>query len=115
MAYANEAKVRLLDVDPALIEEHGAVSEEVAEVMADGALRRFEADTAVSVTGVAGPDGGSEDKPVGTVCWSVKLADGGGLARRALLPGDRADIRDRATTVAMHLLRRALSGEDGFP
>ncbi len=115
VAYANEAKVRLLNVDPALIEKHGAVSEEVAEVMAQGALSRFEADTAVSVTGVAGPDGGSEDKPVGTVCWSVKLADGGGLTRRALLPGDRADIRDRATTVAMHLLRRALSGEDGFP
>ena len=115
VAYANEAKVRLLNVDPALIEKHGAVSEEVAEVMAHGALSRFEADTAVSVTGVAGPDGGSEDKPVGTVCWSVKLADGGGLTRRALLPGDRADIRDRATTVAMHLLRRALSGEDGFP
>ena len=115
VAYANEAKVRLLNVDPALIEKHGAVSEEVAELMAQGALSRFEADTAVSVTGVAGPDGGSEDKPVGTVCWSVKLADGGGLTRRALLPGDRADIRDRATTVAMHLLRRALSGEDGFP
>jgi nicotinamide-nucleotide amidase len=115
VAYANEAKVELLGVDPALIEAHGAVSEEVAEAMADGALRRFEADTAVSVTGVAGPDGGTEDKPVGTVCWSVRLAEGGGLTRRALLPGDRADIRDRSTTVALHLLRRALSGEDGFP
>jgi nicotinamide-nucleotide amidase len=115
VAYANEAKVGLLGVEPALIEAHGAVSEEVAEAMADGALRRFEADTAVSVTGIAGPDGGTEDKPVGTVCWSVRLAEGGGLTRRALLPGDRADIRDRSTTVALHLLRRALSGEDGFP
>jgi nicotinamide-nucleotide amidase len=115
VAYANEAKVGLLDVEPALIEAHGAVSEEVAEAMADGALRRFQADTAVSVTGIAGPDGGTEDKPVGTVCWSVRLAEGGGLTRRALLPGDRADIRDRSTTVALHLLRRALSGEDGFP
>ena len=110
MAYANEAKVGLLGVDPALIEAHGAVSEEVAEAMAEGALRRFEADTAVSVTGIAGPDGGTEDKPVGTVCWSVRLAEGGGLTRRALMPGDRADIRDRSTTVAMHLLRRALPG-----
>jgi nicotinamide-nucleotide amidase len=115
VAYANEAKIGLLGVEPALIEAHGAVSEPVAEAMADGALRRFEADTAVSVTGIAGPDGGTEDKPVGTVCWSVRLAEGGGLTRQALLPGDRADIRDRSTTVALHLLRRALSGEDGFP
>ena len=61
VAYANEAKVELLDVDPALIEQHGAVSEPVAEAMAEGALRRFEADTAVAVTGIAGPDGGSEE------------------------------------------------------
>ena len=115
MAYANDAKLDLLGVDPALIETHGAVSEEVATAMAEGALRRFGVNTAVSVTGVAGPDGGTEDKPVGTVCWSVRLAEGGGITRRALLPGDRADIRDRSTTVAMHLLRRALTGEDGFP
>lgn len=116
VAYANEAKVELLGVDPALIEAHGAVSEEVAEAMAEGALERFEADTAVSVTGVAGPGGGSEEKPVGTVCWSVKLGDGTAITRRVVLPGDRADIRDRSTTVAMHLLRRALSGtQDGIP
>ena len=115
VAYANDAKLDLLGVDPALIETHGAVSEEVATAMAEGALRRFGVNTAVSVTGVAGPDGGTEDKPVGTVCWSVRLAEGGGITRRALLPGDRADIRDRSTTVAMHLLRRALTGEDGFP
>ena len=108
VAYANEAKVDLLDVDPALIERHGAVSEPVADAMAEGALRRFEADTAVAVTGIAGPGGGTEEKPVGTVCWSVKLADGDGLTRSVRLPGDRADIRDRSTTVAMHLLRRVL-------
>ena len=76
MSYSNEAKAELLGVDPALIERHGAVSLEVAEAMADGALARFEADTAVSITGVAGPDGGTEAKPVGYVCWAVKLADG---------------------------------------
>jgi nicotinamide-nucleotide amidase len=109
VAYANEAKVELLDVDPRLIEEHGAVSEPVAEAMAEGALKRFEADTAVAVTGIAGPDGGSGEKPVGTVCWSVQLADGRSITRTVRLPGDRADIRDRSTTVAMHLLRRLLS------
>ena len=109
VAYSNEAKVELLGVDPGLIERHGAVSEPVADAMAEGALRRFEADTAVAITGIAGPEGGTEEKPVGTVCWSVKLADGGGMTRTIRLPGDRADIRDRSTTVAMHLLRRVLS------
>jgi nicotinamide-nucleotide amidase len=109
VAYANDAKVELLDVDARLIEEHGAVSEPVAEAMAEGALKRFEADTAVAITGIAGPDGGSEEKPVGTVCWSVQLADGRSITRTVRLPGDRADIRDRSTTVAMHLLRRILS------
>jgi competence/damage-inducible protein CinA-like protein len=109
VAYSNEAKVELLGVDPALIERHGAVSEPVAEAMAEGALTRFDADIAVSITGIAGPDGGTEEKPVGTVCWSVKLSDGRGITRTVRLPGDRADIRERSTTVAMHLLRRALS------
>ena len=109
VAYSNEAKVELLGVDPALIEEHGAVSEPVADAMAEGALRRFEADTAVAITGIAGPGGGTEEKPVGTVCWSVRTSDGRGITRTVRLPGDRADIRDRSTTVAMHLLRRVLS------
>ena len=110
VSYADEAKTALLGVDPSLIERHGAVSEEVAEAMADGALLRFGADTAVSVTGIAGPGGGTDEKPVGTVCWCVRLGDGRSLSRTLLLPGDRTDIRDRATTVAMHLLRRLLTG-----
>jgi nicotinamide-nucleotide amidase len=110
VVYADEAKVDLLGVARGLIEQHGAVSEPVAEAMANGALERFEADTAVAITGIAGPGGGTEEKPVGTVCWSVKLADGAGLTRTARLPGDRADVRDRSTTVAMHILRRALNG-----
>jgi nicotinamide-nucleotide amidase len=113
VSYSNEAKAELLGVDPGLIERHGAVSLEVAEAMADGALARFEADTAVSITGVAGPGGGTEAKPVGYVCWAVKLADGSKLVRDVRLPGDRAEVRDRSTTVALHLLRRLLRGE-GF-
>jgi nicotinamide-nucleotide amidase len=108
VSYSNEAKVELLGVDPALIEAHGAVSEPVAEAMAAGALRRFGADTAVAITGIAGPGGGTEQKPVGTVCFSVMLADGRTDTRTLLLPGNRSDVRERSTTVAMHLLRRAL-------
>jgi nicotinamide-nucleotide amidase len=111
VAYANEAKTDLLGVDPALIETHGAVSEPVAEAMVDGALSRFGADTAFAITGVAGPGGGTDEKPVGTVCFSVKLAGGPTDTRTMRLAGNRTDIRERSTTVAMHLLRRALSGD----
>jgi nicotinamide-nucleotide amidase len=113
VSYSNEAKSDLLGVDPGLIASFGAVSPEVASAMADGALARLGADTAVAITGVAGPGGGSEAKPVGYVCWSLKTSDGRELARDLRLPGDRAEIRDRSTTVAMHLLRRLLRGEDG--
>lgn len=112
VAYSNEAKTELLGVDPALIERHGAVSPEVAEAMADGALDRFGAGVALSITGIAGPEGGTPEKPVGTVCWCAKLASGAQLARDVRMPGDRFEIRDRATTVGMHLLRRLLRGED---
>ena len=112
VAYANEAKVELLGVDPILIETHGAVSEPVAEAMAAGALRRFQADTAIAITGIAGPGGGTKEKPVGTVCFSVMLTPGRTFTRTARLPGNRADIRERSTTVALHLLRRALSDAD---
>ncbi|HEU0023931.1 MAG TPA: competence/damage-inducible protein A [Thermoleophilaceae bacterium] len=112
VAYANEAKVDMLGVDPDLIARHGAVSPEVAVAMADGALERFSADVAVAVTGIAGPGGGTEEKPVGTVSFSVRSADGRSLERDLLLPGGRADIRERSTTVAMHLLRRLLRGEE---
>ena len=76
VAYSNEAKVELLDVDGDLIERHGAVSPEVADAMARGALERFTADTSIAITGIAGPSGGSEQKPVGYVCWSVRRSDG---------------------------------------
>jgi nicotinamide-nucleotide amidase len=109
VAYANDAKAELLGVDPALIETHGAVSEPVAEAMAAGALRSFGADTAVAITGVAGPGGGTDDKPVGTVCFTVALAGRAPSTRTLRLPGNRNDIRERSTTVAMHLLRQTLS------
>jgi nicotinamide-nucleotide amidase len=80
----------------------------VAEAMATGALTRFGADTAVAITGVAGPGGGTADKPVGTVWFCVALTDGPRVTRCVSVPGDRSDVRERSTTVAMHLLRRAL-------
>lgn len=111
VAYANIPKTEMLNVDPVLIAEHGAVSEPVAQAMATGAMHHFEADTAVAITGIAGPGGGSAEKPVGTVCFAIR-ADGVSITRTLLLPGNRSDIRDRSTTVAMHLLRRALRGEN---
>jgi nicotinamide-nucleotide amidase len=113
VAYANDAKTELLGVDTALIEAHGAVSEPVAASMSAGALQRFRADTAVAITGIAGPEGGTADKPVGTVCFAVILADGPQIIRTIRLPGGRDDIRERSTTVAVHLLRRALTEAAG--
>jgi nicotinamide-nucleotide amidase len=112
VSYSNEAKAKLLGVDPRLIEEKGAVSPEVAEAMALGALERFAADVAVSITGIAGPDGGSETKPVGYVCFNARLADGTAIVRDPIIPGGRADIRERSALVGMHLLRILLSGDE---
>ncbi len=111
VAYSNEAKSSLVGVDPALIVRHGAVSTEVAEALADGALERFDASVGIGLTGIAGPDGGSDEKPVGLVCFSVATRAGARITRSARLPGGRSDVRDRATTVAMHLVRRLLRGE----
>ncbi|HTX09384.1 MAG TPA: competence/damage-inducible protein A [Solirubrobacteraceae bacterium] len=113
VVYSNSAKVAFADVDPGLIERFGAVSNEVAEALASGAAARFGADYGIGITGIAGPGGGTEEKPVGTVCFSVYSRDGARLTRRLRLPGSRSDIRDRSTTVAMHLLRRLLVGEGG--
>ncbi|MEO6857525.1 MAG: competence/damage-inducible protein A [Solirubrobacteraceae bacterium] len=115
VVYSNEAKVDLAYVDPAVIEREGAVSVEVAEVLADGARRRFAVEIGIGITGIAGPDGGTEEKPVGTVCISVADRDGRRLTRRVRLPGGRGDIRDRSATVALHLLRRLLLGEADQP
>jgi nicotinamide-nucleotide amidase len=111
VAYSNEAKVDLVGVDRALIERVGAVSTEVAEALAEGAVERFGADFGIGVTGIAGPDGGTEEKPVGTVCFSVVGRDGSRLTRSARLPGGRSDVRERSTTVSLHLVRRLLLGQ----
>jgi nicotinamide-nucleotide amidase len=87
------------------------VSEEVASTLADGAVERFGADFGIGITGIAGPAGGTEEKPVGLVWFSIASASGSRITRCLKLPGGRADIRDRSTTVALHLLRRMLLGE----
>jgi nicotinamide-nucleotide amidase len=116
VAYANSAKTGLVGVDLQVIERFGAVSPEVAEALAVGAAARLGADLGVGVTGIAGPDGGTPDKPVGTVCFAVADRAGPRLTRSTRLPGGRTDVRDRSVTVAMHLLRRVLLGEtDGVP
>jgi nicotinamide-nucleotide amidase len=112
VAYSDRAKSDLLGVDPGMIQRHGAVSPEVAEAMAEGALERFAADVAVSITGIAGPEGGTKEKPVGYVCFCAKLADGQSVARDPVIPGGREDIRERSALVALHLLRVLLSGAE---
>jgi nicotinamide-nucleotide amidase len=116
VAYSNEAKVALADVPAELISRFGAVSPEVAAALAAGAAGRFGASLGIGITGIAGPGGGTAEKPVGTVC--VCVADGSSevlIERTTRLPGDRAAVRERTTTLAMHLLRRALLGADARP
>ena len=110
VVYSNAAKTALAGVPEALIDGHGAVSVEVARALADGAIERLDADVGIGVTGIAGPDGGSEEKPVGLVWISVAERGGGRIDRKVNLPGGRSDLRDRTTTVALHLLRRVLLG-----
>jgi competence/damage-inducible protein CinA-like protein len=113
VVYSNEAKVSQAGVPRELIESHGAVSGEVARALADGAREQLGADVGVGITGVAGPDGATEQKPVGLVWLSVTLAGTEPLTRSVNLPGGRADVRDRATTIALHLVRRALTDAVG--
>jgi nicotinamide-nucleotide amidase len=115
VAYANGAKVGLVGVDPELIELHGAVSAEVAGALAAGAITRFGADVGVGITGVAGPGGGTPEKPVGLVWFGVAHRDGRRVVRSERIPGSRTDVRDRSTTVALHLVREVLLGDHGHP
>ncbi|WP_040511223.1 competence/damage-inducible protein A [Gordonia soli] len=104
VSYANEVKSGLLDVPGAMIDAHGAVSEPVAQAMAEGALRRLGVDVAISTTGIAGPGGGSDQKPVGTVCFGFARTGRPTTTMTRRFPGDRASVRALATTAALHLV-----------
>jgi nicotinamide-nucleotide amidase len=109
VTYSNEAKTDLLGVIPALIEAHGAVSEQVALAMAEGALRHALADVAVAVTGIAGPTGGTADKPVGTVWIAWAMRGMHAHAERHQFAGGRAEVRAATVRDALAGLRRRLT------
>lgn len=111
VAYANSAKASLLGVPAEILNRHGAVSAASAAAMAEGARAAFGADIAASVTGIAGPGGGTPEKPVGLVFVHVETPDGS-FGRRLDLPGDRESVRSRATAIVLHLLREALTQSD---
>jgi nicotinamide-nucleotide amidase len=110
VTYSNAAKAELLGVDAALIAEHGAVSEEVARAMAQGAIAHSRAQVAVAVTGVAGPSGGSEEKPVGTV-WFGFMAGGQLTSEMKRFGGDRAAVRADTLSHALQRLTQLLSAQ----
>lgn len=112
IAYDDALKTEVLRVPEALLAEHGAVSEPVARAMAEGAARQFRVNAAISVTGVAGPSGGSQAKPVGTV-WIGCALDGSVESRRSVFPGTRHEIRARAAQAALLLMHRRLSARPG--
>ncbi len=112
VTYANAAKERVLGVGFETLRERGAVSEQAALAMASGVREKFDSDVAVSVTGIAGPDGGSPEKPVGTVHFGLAARGGRTLAKKRLFVGDRAVVRRAASVQALELLRRYLSGEE---
>jgi nicotinamide-nucleotide amidase len=105
VTYANSAKTRLLGVDEEVIRWHGAVSSEVAAAMAEGVKRVSGADVALALTGVAGPTGGSADKPVGTVFIAVAAA-GGTTVKERHFNGDRHQIQTLAAYAGLHLVRQ---------
>ncbi len=108
VTYSNEAKNECLGVPMALIGTHGAVSEEVARAMAEGAVTHSRADIAVSVTGVAGPGGGSAEKPVGLVCFGIARKGEPARSERHVFPGDRAAIRAATVAHAFAMIRAAI-------
>lgn len=101
VTYSNESKQELLGVSHDVLSAYGAVSEQTAAVMAQGALDNSHADISVAVTGIAGPDGGTEEKPVGTVCFGWSLRDGETKTARVVFEGDRQQVRDRAILMAI--------------
>lgn len=115
VAYDNAVKASLLDVDEAVLREHGAVSEPVAIAMARGACARLGTDLAIASTGIAGPTGATPDKPVGLVYIGIASRGGEASARRLTLPGSRDDIRRRATSAALNALWRHLDKAESVP
>jgi nicotinamide-nucleotide amidase len=109
VTYSNEAKNAMLGVDIALIQNHGAVSEETARAMAEGALTHSLANVSVSVTGIAGPGGGSEQKPVGLVHLASACKHGETIHHKALFAGDRTAIRLKAVEKALELLEMQIA------
>jgi nicotinamide-nucleotide amidase len=107
VAYADEIKIRELGVPRDVLSRHGAVSAETAAAMAAGARERLGADVALAVTGIAGPEGGSEEKPVGLVFLHVE-GPVGSRSADFVFPGDRGSVRRRAALTALHLIRRLL-------
>ncbi|HSL16678.1 MAG TPA: nicotinamide-nucleotide amidohydrolase family protein, partial [Methylomirabilota bacterium] len=105
VSYSNDAKERLLGVPHEVLVEHGAVSEEVARTMAEGARRRLGTDWGIGITGIAGPGGGTEDKPVGLVHWAV-AGPNGTRAEHRIFRGDRGVVREWSLNSALDLLRR---------
>jgi nicotinamide-nucleotide amidase len=109
VTYTNEAKEDLVAVPQEMLVEHGAVSEPVARAMAEGTRERFGADWGIGITGIAGPTGGTADKPIGLVHWAV-AGPGGTWAERRVFNGDRSSIRRQSANAALDLLRRRLAG-----
>jgi nicotinamide-nucleotide amidase len=112
VTYANEIKTATLGVDAALIASHGAVSEPVARQMADGALKNSGADFALATTGIAGPDGGTPDKPVGTVFVALSARRGVPVVKHHCFPTDRETFKHLVSQTALDLLLRQLDGRD---
>ena len=104
VTYSNEAKSQMIGVREVTLEQYGAVSEQVVIEMAIGALRAARADFAISVSGIAGPDGGSAEKPVGTVWFGIATVAGQGITQRECFEGDRESVRRQATAYALNLL-----------
>ena len=102
VTYSNAAKVDMLGVPESTLERHGAVSEAVARAMAQGVLAHSRADWSVAITGIAGPSGGSPEKPVGTVCFAWGRKDGGCEAQTCHFSGDRAAVREQSVCYALN-------------
>lgn len=109
VTYSNAAKTEMLGVPPDLIATHGAVSADVAAAMADGALARCKCGAAVALTGIAGPDGGTIDKPVGLVWFGLAVSGQPTMTDKQVFSGDRATVRALATDHALDLLERELT------